>query len=119
LKLKRIEAKVKCWSGTHMTQRFLKKILIFKNFRREQTVFHFIFLKKMENLKRFFSIFEVRGGNFFSNVVWLKSDHFFLQNWEHFIFLLKLKILEAKVKFWCGTHMIQLFLKKFLSFTKF
>jgi hypothetical protein len=33
-------------------------------------------------------------------------------------FLLKLKILEAKVKFWCGTHMTQLFLKKFLIFTK-
>jgi hypothetical protein len=31
----------------------------------------------MENLKRFFSIFEVRGGNFFFNVVWLKYDHFF------------------------------------------
>ena len=47
-------------------------------------------------------------------------DHFFLlQNWEHFIFLLKLKILEAKVTFWCGTHMRQLFLKKFLSFTNF
>ena len=38
----------------------------------------------MENLRRFFSIFEVRGGNFFFNVVWLnvKYDHFFLlQNW--------------------------------------
>jgi hypothetical protein len=36
----------------------------------------------MENLRRFFSIFEVRGGNFFLNVVWLKYDHFFLlQNW--------------------------------------
>jgi hypothetical protein len=38
----------------------------------------------MENLKRFFSIFEVWGGNFFLNVVWLnvKYDHFFLlQNW--------------------------------------
>ena len=31
----------------------------------------------MENLRRFFSIFEVRGGNFFLNVVWLKYDHFF------------------------------------------
>jgi hypothetical protein len=29
---------------------------------------------------------------------------------------LKLKILEAKVIFWCGTHMTQLFLKKFLIF---
>ena len=39
---------------------------------------------------------------------------------EHFIFfLLKLNILEAKVKFWCGTHMTQLFLNKFLIFTKF
>ena len=31
----------------------------------------------MENLRRFFSIFEVRGGNCFLNVVWLKYDHFF------------------------------------------
>jgi hypothetical protein len=31
----------------------------------------------MENLRRFFSIFEVRGGNLFLNVVWLKYDHFF------------------------------------------
>jgi hypothetical protein len=36
-----------------------------------------------------------------------------------FFFLLKLKILEAKVKFLCGTHMTQLFLKKLLIFTKF
>ena len=35
-----------------------------------------------------------------------------------FFFLLKLKILEAKVKFWCGIHMTQLFLKKFLIFYK-
>ena len=37
----------------------------------------------MENLRRFFSIFEVRGGKFFSNMVWLnvKYDHFLLQNW--------------------------------------
>ena len=37
-----------------------------------------------------------------------------------FIFLLKLKILESKVKFWCGTHMYMthLFLKKFLIFTQ-
>jgi hypothetical protein len=33
-------------------------------------------------------------------------------------FLLKLKILEAKVKFWCGTHVTQLFVKKFLLFAK-
>jgi hypothetical protein len=36
----------------------------------------------MENLRWFFSIFEVRGGIFFLNMVWLKYDHFFLlQNW--------------------------------------
>ena len=43
LKLKMLEAKVKFWCGTHMTQLFLKKFLIFTNFRRERTVFHFIF----------------------------------------------------------------------------
>ena len=33
----------------------------------------------MENLRRLFSIFEVRGGKIFVNVVWLdvKYDHFF------------------------------------------
>ena len=34
------------------------------------------------------------------------------------IFLLKLKILEAKVKCWCGTHMTLLFLKQILDFYK-
>jgi hypothetical protein len=29
----------------------------------------------MDNMRWFFSIFEVRGGNFFLNVVWLKYDH--------------------------------------------
>jgi hypothetical protein len=43
LKLKILEAKVKFWCGTHMTQLFLKEFLIFTNFRRERTVFHFIF----------------------------------------------------------------------------
>jgi hypothetical protein len=69
LKLKILEAKVKFGCDTHMTTFSEKNHDFFKSFRREQTVFHFIFLKKMENLKRFFRIFEVRGGNFFSNVV--------------------------------------------------
>jgi hypothetical protein len=69
LKLKMLEAKVKFGCDTHMTTFSEKNHDFFKSFRREQTVFHFIFLKKMENLKRFFRIFEVRGGNFFSNVV--------------------------------------------------
>ena len=43
----------------------------------ESEQFFILFLKKMENLRRFFSIFEVRGGNLFLNVVWLKYDHFF------------------------------------------
>ena len=47
---------------THDTT-FSEKILDFyKNFRRERMVFHFIF-KENGNLRRFFSILEVRGGN--------------------------------------------------------
>jgi hypothetical protein len=41
---------------------FWKHSWILQNFRRERTVFHFNF-KENENLRRFFSIFEVRGGN--------------------------------------------------------
>jgi hypothetical protein len=40
----------------------------------------YLFLKKMENLRRFFSISEVRGGKLFLNVVWLKYDHFSIAN---------------------------------------
>jgi hypothetical protein len=32
----------------------------------------------MENLRRFFSISDVRGGKYFLNEVWLKYDHFFI-----------------------------------------
>ena len=71
--------------GTHMTHTFTEKILDFyKILEESEQFFIFIFLKKMENLKRFFSIFEVWGGTFLLNVVWLnvKYDHFFLlQNW--------------------------------------
>jgi hypothetical protein len=35
----------------------------------ESEHFFILFLKKMENLRWFFSIFEVRGGNLFLNVV--------------------------------------------------
>ena len=46
--------------GTHMTHTFSEKILDFyKILEESQQFFIFIFLKKMENLKRFFSIFEV------------------------------------------------------------
>ena len=82
IEIENLEAKVKCWCGTHMTQLFLKKILDFYKILEESEQFFILFLKKMENLIRFFSIFEVRGGNYFLKVVWLKYDHFFLlQNW--------------------------------------
>ena len=56
LKLKILEAKVKFWCGTH---------LIFFKILEESEQFFILFLKKMENLRRFFSIFEVRGGKYF------------------------------------------------------
>jgi hypothetical protein len=49
---------------THDTT-FSEKILDFYQILEESEQFSFLFLKKMENLRRFFSIFEVRGGNFF------------------------------------------------------
>ena len=57
---------------THDTT-FSEKILDFyKILEESKQFFIFIFfLKKMENPRRFFSIFEVRGGKFFFNVVWL------------------------------------------------
>ena len=62
---------------THDTTFFWKK-----SWKKESEQFFILFLKKMENLRRFFSISEVRGGKFFLNVVWLKYDHFLLlQNW--------------------------------------
>jgi hypothetical protein len=54
--------------GTHDTT-FSEKILDFYKILEESEQFFILFLKKMENLRRFFSIFEVRGGNFFLNVV--------------------------------------------------
>ena len=65
LKLKILEVKVKFWCGTHTTQLFLKNNLDFYQILEESEQFFILFLMKMENLKRFFSIFEVRGGNFF------------------------------------------------------
>jgi hypothetical protein len=62
---------------THDTTFFWKK-----SWKKESEQFFILFLKKMENLRRFFSISEVRGGKIFLNVVWLKYDHFLLlQNW--------------------------------------
>jgi hypothetical protein len=65
---------------------FWKKSWFLKILEESKQFFILFFLKKMENLKRFFSIFEVRGGNFFSNVVWLKSDHFFIAKLRTFHF---------------------------------
>jgi len=53
---------------THDTT-FSEKILDFYKILEESEQFFILFLKKMENLRRFFSIFEVRGGIFFFNVV--------------------------------------------------
>ena len=53
--------------GTHDTT-FSEKILDFYKILEESEQFFILFLKKMENLRRLFSIFEVRGGIFF-NVV--------------------------------------------------
>ena len=61
---------------THDTT-FSEKILEFYKILEESKQFFILFLKKMESLRRFFSIFEVRGGNFFFNVVWLRYDHFY------------------------------------------
>jgi hypothetical protein len=49
---------------THDTT-FSEKILDFYKILEESEQFFILFLKKMKNLRRFFSIFEVRGGNFF------------------------------------------------------
>jgi hypothetical protein len=53
---------------THDTT-FSENIIDFYKILEESEQFLILFLKKMENLRRFFSIFEVRGGNFFFNVV--------------------------------------------------
>jgi hypothetical protein len=41
---------------------FSEKILDFFKILEESEQFFILFLKKMENLRRFFSIFEARGG---------------------------------------------------------
>ena len=53
---------------THDTT-FSEKIIDFYKILEESEQFLILFLKKMENLRRFFSIFEVRSGKFFFNVV--------------------------------------------------
>jgi hypothetical protein len=53
---------------THDTT-FSEKNIDFYKILEESEQFFILFLKKMENLRWFFSIFEVRGGNFFLNVV--------------------------------------------------
>ena len=48
--------------GSHDTT-FSEKNLDFYKILEESEQFFILFLKKMEHLRRFFSIFEVRGGN--------------------------------------------------------
>jgi hypothetical protein len=61
LKLNISEAKVKFWcQHTHDTT-FSEKIIDFFKILEESEQFFILFLKKMENLRRFFSIFEARG----------------------------------------------------------
>ena len=55
-----LEAKVKFWCDTHMTQLFLKKFLIFTKFRRERTVFHFIFKENGKSEAVFPQVLEDR-----------------------------------------------------------
>jgi hypothetical protein len=58
---------------THDTT-FSEKILDFYQILEESEQFFILFLKKMENLRRFFSIFEVRGGNLFSKIYILEKE---------------------------------------------
>jgi hypothetical protein len=53
---------------THDTT-FSEKNLDFYKILEESKQFFILFLKKMTNVRRFFSISEVRGGKFFLNVV--------------------------------------------------
>jgi hypothetical protein len=53
---------------THDTT-FSEKILDFYKILEESEQFFISFLKKMENLRRFFSISDVRGGKYFLNEV--------------------------------------------------
>jgi hypothetical protein len=60
------EGKILMW---HTVTTFSEKILDFLQILEESEQFFILFLKKMENLRRFSSIFEVRGEIFFLNVV--------------------------------------------------
>jgi hypothetical protein len=81
--------------------RFVSFLLIsfrFRWFRFVSFLFRFA-LYRYPNLRRFFSIFEVRGGNFFLNVVWLKYDHFFIAKLIIcFIWIKKITLLIVKLK---------------------
>jgi hypothetical protein len=57
---------------THDTT-FSETILAFYKILKESEQFFILFLMKMGNLRRFFSIFEVRGGNFFSKICILEK----------------------------------------------
>ena len=57
---------------THDTT-FSENIIDFYKILEESEQFLILFKKKMENLRRFFSIFEVRGGNCFSKIYILEK----------------------------------------------
>jgi hypothetical protein len=50
-----------------------RKNLDFYQILEESEQFFILFLKKMENLRRFFSIFEVRGSNLKKNITFWKK----------------------------------------------
>jgi hypothetical protein len=52
---------------------FSEKSLDFYKILEENEQFFILFLKKIENLWRFFSIFEVRGGNLKKKIVFWKK----------------------------------------------
>jgi hypothetical protein len=73
---------------THDTT-FSEKILDFSKILEESEQFFILFLKKMENIMRFFSIFEVRGGNSFFKFT-------FSEKWSELSKELKLIIMWPK-----------------------
>jgi hypothetical protein len=68
-----------------MTQLFLKNSWFLQNFRRERTVFHFIFKKNGKSEAVFQHLWSARR-QFSLNVVWLRYDHFFYCKTENISF---------------------------------
>ena len=64
---------------THDTT-FSEKNLDFYKILEESEQFFILFLKKMENIMLFFSIFEVRGGNSFFKFTFSKSGASYPKN---------------------------------------